>query len=172
MRILFVCLGNLCRSPIAEAIARRRAAPMKRCRDIVFASAGTHPLRIGAPADARARQVAQRRGYDLGRHRTRRVSAADFENFDAILAMDRGNLASLHSMAPPGCAARATLFLDPLGRAETSEVPDPYYGNLAGFEHVFDLCEAGVDALLRDLGEGKFGSKTAAPPQGAGNIDR
>lgn len=155
MKILFVCMGNLCRSPIAEAIAVRRAAELNLPRELRFASAGTYPPRLDAPADARARQVGERRGYDLSAHRTRRVTAADFAAFDLILAMDGDVLARLRSIAPQSSLARVGMFLDALGSAGLTDVPDPYYGNLAGFERVFDLCEAGLDAILRACAEGR-----------------
>ena len=150
MKILFVCMGNLCRSPIAEAIARRRAAELNLPGEFVVASAGTYPPRIGAPADPRALKIGEQRGYDLTGHRTRRVEPADFDAFDAILAMDRDILEALNSIAPPAPNARVDLFLSALGRADCSEVPDPYYGNPAGFERVLDLCEAGVAAILEE----------------------
>ena len=163
MKILFVCMGNLCRSPIATAIAMRRAAESKLPGELRFASSGTNPPRLGAPADPRARQIGERRGYDLSSHRTRRVTFLDFSAFDLILAMDRDILATLHGIAPQSYPARLGLFLDGLGNTDLAEVPDPYYGNLAGFERVFDLCEAGVAAVLRACAEGRPLGDPASP---------
>lgn len=153
--ILFVCMGNLCRSPIAAAVATEMAARRGWSRKVRFASAGTHPPRRGEAADPRARQVGERRGYDLSGHRTRGVERQDFGRFDWVLAMDEDNLAVLAGLCPPGAEPRLQLFLDALGNPELREVPDPYYGNLEGFERVFDLCEAGLEAIFRTAG--RFG---------------
>lgn len=147
-RILFVCLGNLCRSPIAEAIATAKAGATALSGRLSLASSGTFPPWPGAPADPRAVAAGKRRGYDLSRHGARRVIPADLNTFDEIYAMDRQVLASLESLAPNASHASLRLFLDPLGDPKLREVPDPYYGNLEGFERVFDLCEAGVAAIL------------------------
>ena len=147
--ILFVCMGNLCRSPIAEAVAVRMAARNKLERQVRFASAGTHPPGRNEAADPRARQIGKARGYDLSKHRARRIEASDFRRHDWVLAMDRQTFAALARICPPEETARLQLFLDPLGNPELTEVPDPYYGNLSGFERVFDLCEAGLEAIFR-----------------------
>lgn len=148
--ILFVCMGNLCRSPIAAAIATAMAERRGWSRKLRFVSAGTHPPRKGEAADPRARQVGARRGYDLSAHRTRAVDRKDFERFDWIYAMDEDNLAALAGLCPAGAEGRLGLFLASLGDPALREVPDPYYGNLEGFERVFDLCEAGLEAIFRD----------------------
>jgi protein-tyrosine phosphatase len=147
--ILFVCMGNLCRSPIAEAVATEMAARRGLAKHVRFASAGTHPPRKGEPADVRARQVGLTRGYDLSRHRARKVEASDFRRFDWVFAMDDQNLAALAKVCPPEAEPRMQRFLEALGNPELTEVPDPYFGSLGGFERVFDLCEAGLEAIFR-----------------------
>lgn len=151
--VLFVCLGNICRSPTAEAVFRARAAASPLARRLRVDSAGTGHWHVGKPPDPRARDAALRRGYDLSSLRARQVTADDFRRFDYLWAMDQDNLAVLQRMAPVGYAARAGLLLDVLpGRAGDS-VPDPYYGGEAGFEHVLDLLESASDALLERLAE-------------------
>lgn len=151
MRILFVCLGNICRSPTAEAVLRVIAAREAPELGIEIDSAGTAGYHIGDPPDARSQQAGLRRGYDLAPLRARRVEAADFERFDFILAMDRENLSELQQRAPRGARARLHLFLEFAPDAGTVEVPDPYYGGPNGFEHVLDLVEAASSGLLRHL---------------------
>ena len=150
-QVLFVCMGNLCRSPIAEAVAKRMAVREGLERKLRFASAGTHPPRRGEPADPRARQVGKARGYDLSGHRARKLEAADFRRFDWVFAMDNQNFADLMRACPPEETRRLQRFLDPLGNPELTEVPDPYFGSLSGFERVFDLCEAGLASIFREV---------------------
>ncbi|HXY76814.1 MAG TPA: low molecular weight protein-tyrosine-phosphatase [Steroidobacteraceae bacterium] len=151
MRVLFVCLGNICRSPTAEAVLRALAA--REAPDLVIEvdSAGTSGYHIGDAPDARARAAAARRGYDLSALRARIVEPADFERFDLILAMDRENLRVLRRRAPATVHQRLRLFLEfaPSGAAE--DVPDPYYGGANGFEEVLDLVEAATRGLLAHL---------------------
>ncbi len=153
LRILMVCMGNICRSPMAEEVTRVALARAGLAGDVVVDSAGTHGYHAGEPPDERARQVAAKRGYDLSRLRARKVVDEDFQRFDLLLAMDRDNLASLERRGPADAIERVRLFLDFAG-GETLEVPDPYYGNLAGFERVLDLCEAGADGLVRAIRAG------------------
>jgi protein-tyrosine phosphatase len=117
---------------------------------ILIASAGTHEYHLGAPPDRRAQAAALRRRYDLSALRARQVQAEDFERFDYVLAMDRGNLAQLRSLAPPALRSRARLFLE-FGTRGVEEVPDPYYGAPAGFEYVLDLIEDASLGLLDHL---------------------
>ena len=148
-RVLFVCLGNICRSPTAEAVLRRCAA--ERGVAMSAESAGTHGFNLGQPPDGRARRVAEARGYAFGAKRARAVERADFERFDLLLAMDRQNLADLHRMNPAGAAGRARLLMDFAPVAAGTEVPDPYYGGRSDFEHVLDLIEQGVTGLIDDI---------------------
>ena len=144
--LLFVCMGNICRSPTVEAVARRRFAAAGLAIEV--ASAGTEDYHIGDGADRRSIRHARARGYDLDVHRARQVVAADFERHDHLLVMDRVNLGALLAMAPAAGRDRVALFLPFAGHA-VEELPDPYYGDANGFEHALDLAEAGVDALVR-----------------------
>ena len=147
-RILFVCTGNICRSPTAEGIAQHLAKARGLADVFEFDSAGTHDYHVGDAPDRRASAAAKRRGYDLSALRARQVSVADFQRFDLILALDRGHLAWLAQRSPANARARLMLFLDLVPGHAGEDVPDPYYGGEAGFEHVLDLCEAAVEAIL------------------------
>ena len=151
MKILFVCLGNICRSPTAEGVFRAIAARDAPELDIEVDSAGTAGYHIGEPPDARTRQAARRRGYDLSALRARIVEPGDFESFDLILAMDRENLSVLHNRAPAHVRERVRLFLEFAPDATVTEVPDPDYGGPNGFEEVLDLVEAATHGLLQHL---------------------
>ncbi len=151
MRILFVCLGNICRSPTAEIVFREFAAREAPDLDIEVDSAGTAGYHVGAPPDTRTRQAALRRGYDMAALRARVVEPQDFGRFDLILAMDRQNLEVLQRRAPPDARDRIRLFLEFAPEAEAIEVPDPYYGGANGFEEVLDLVEAAAKGLLRHV---------------------
>ena len=149
-RILFVCLGNICRSPTAEGVFRHRAR-QAGLTDLQIDSAGTAGWHVGKAPDPRSVAAAQRRGYDLSALRARQVLVTDFDHFDLVLAMDRQNLAELKSLAPRGTKSSLGLFLDYAGRAAFREVPDPYYGGDAGFEQVLDLVEQASDGLIARL---------------------
>jgi protein-tyrosine phosphatase len=151
VKILFVCLGNICRSPTAEGVFRAIAARDAPELAIEVDSAGTAGYHIGEPPDARTRQAASRRGYDLSPLRARIVEPRDFENFDLILAMDRENLSVLHHRAPTHARERVRLLLEFAPNATVTEVPDPYYGGPNGFEEVLDLVEAATHGLLQHL---------------------
>lgn len=144
LRLLVVCLGNICRSPTAEAVLRRRLAAAGLAEQVEVDSAGTGGWHVGEAPDARSQRHAARRGYDLSTLRARRVAEADFERFDLILAMDEDNLADLEWLRPPHGRAELRLFAG-------QPVPDPYVGGAAGFEQVLDLVEAASDALTREL---------------------
>jgi protein-tyrosine phosphatase len=150
IRVLFVCLGNICRSPAAEAAFLHLVAEAGRGREFVVDSAGTGAWHLGEPADARMRQAARRRGIEI-RSIARQVTPTDFEDFDWILAMDAHNVETLQRMAPAARHARVRLFrdLDPDGRGE--DVPDPYYGDLDGFDDVLDIVTRTARALLAEL---------------------
>jgi protein-tyrosine phosphatase len=153
-KILFVCLGNICRSPTAEGVARAIATRQFPTLQIQLDSAGTANYHIGEPPDRRTVAAARSRGYDLTGLRARQISGLDFSVFDYILAMDRANLDELGRIAPAGSRARLGLFLEFAPEAGSDEVPDPYYGGAAEFERVLDLCEAGAHGLLRRFGAG------------------
>jgi protein-tyrosine phosphatase len=150
-RILFVCLGNICRSPTAEGVLRHlapEAAPELR---IEVDSAGTGDYHIGDPPDLRSQRAAERRGIDLSNLRARQIEAADFTRFDLILAMDRQNLRALEAMRPSGSKVRPELFLEFAGQPGPVEVPDPYMGDSADFERVLDLISAACSRLIAVL---------------------
>jgi protein-tyrosine phosphatase len=151
VRILFVCLGNICRSPTAEVVFR--AVAQRDAPDLVLEidSAGTAGYHVGELPDQRTRQAAARRGYDMSALRARVVEADDFEHFDLILAMDRENLRALERRAPAHARERIRLFLEFAPEAGIGEVPDPYYGGPNGFEDVLDLIEAASRGLLEHL---------------------
>ena len=151
IQVLFVCLGNICRSPTAEGVFRAHAEREAPELAILIESAGTGDYHVGSPPDARAQQAARRRGYDLSGIRARTVQSADFARFDYILAMDRSNLLALQQRAPSGARARVKLFLEFAPEADELEVPDPYYGGSNGFEQVLDLIESASRGLLRHL---------------------
>lgn len=151
VRVLFVCTGNICRSPTAEGVARRVLAKAGLGVEVEFDSAGTHGFHVGEPPDVRTIQAANRRGYDLSPLRARRLELVDFERFDLLLAMDRGHLQQMQSMCPPHLQQRVGLFMAYAPQAATDEVPDPYYGDGSGFEHVLDLCESAVGGLLKRI---------------------
>jgi len=149
--VLFVCMGNICRSPTAEGVfrAKVRAADMERL--IRIDSAGTHDYHVGRPPDARAREAASGRGYDLAGLRGRQVALGDFADFDLLLAMDRDNLAILKRHCPAEHQHKVRLFLSFSRRFPNLEVPDPYYGGKRGFEQVLDMVEDAASGLLDEL---------------------
>jgi protein-tyrosine phosphatase len=152
--VLFVCMGNICRSPTAEAVLRAQALQRGLGDRLQIASAGTHGGHAGQPPDARACAHAARRGYDLSALRARRVEVDDFDRYDHVLAMDRDNLGALHALRPPGAvAAQVGLLMRHARRHAVDEVPDPYYGPAEGFERVLDLIEDACDGLLQRLAQ-------------------
>jgi protein-tyrosine phosphatase len=153
-RVLFVCLGNICRSPTAEGVLRSLAAQEAPQLNLQIDSAGTADYHIGAPPDPRSQRAALKRGIDISGLRARQVDEDDFERFDLILAMDRQNLRALQAMQPRGSRARLGLFLDYAPQLDLREVPDPYYGDTAAFDQVVDLTAAASRGLLTALQEG------------------
>lgn len=148
-RILFFCMGNICRSPTADGVmrAKLKAAGL----DVKVDSAGTHGYHVGAPPDERSQAHALKRGYDLSPLRARQLVAEDFDRFDLVLAMDGDNLANAERLCPPGRRHRLKLLLDYAPHLGRRHVPDPYYGGDAGFEDVLDLVEAACDGLIGEL---------------------
>jgi protein-tyrosine phosphatase len=147
--ILFVCLGNICRSPTAKAMFdyKLRQAGIEVMTD----SAGTIGYHIGNPPDARAIEHAQRWGMDISGERARKVTLADFRRFDRIYAMDRANLDDLLAQAPPNATAEVSLVMELAPDYGLEEVPDPYYGGSQGFDQVLDMLEAAADRLVESL---------------------
>lgn len=150
-RVLFVCMGNICRSPTAEGVFRHHVREAGLDAHIHAESAGTHAYHVGEPADRRAQDAAARRGISLEGIRARRVSEQDFLDFDYILAMDRDNLLILKERAPEEVRGKIRLFLEFTESRHESEVPDPYYGGSSGFERVLDLVEEASRGLLETL---------------------
>lgn len=153
VRVLFVCMGNICRSPAAEAVMRKLIEDRDLTETVIIDSAGTLDYHTGRPSDPRICTAGTRRGYRFD-HLARQVRTADFQEFDYILAMDRDNLENLEKLRS-GRSARAelSLLLSHCQNDGTCEVPDPYYGGNEGFEHVMDLVEAGCTALLDKIVE-------------------
>ena len=150
--ILFVCMGNICRSPTAEGVFRYHAALAGLAEQLHIDSAGTHAYHTGEPPDHRARAAAERRGMSLDGIFARRVTAEDFERFDYVIAMDEDNLDRLRAEAPVEHHGKVRLFLE-FGPSKEREVPDPYYGGAAGFERVLDLVEEASRGLLETLSQ-------------------
>jgi protein-tyrosine phosphatase len=148
-RILFVCMGNICRSPMVETIARVELARAGIAAEV--ASAGTESYHVGAGADPRAIALAEAHGYPLAQHRARQVRAADFDDYDLVLAMDRVNMDALRRHRPRDDAREAVLFLEHVGFEGLDEVPDPYYGDRRDFERVLDLARRGSALLIARL---------------------
>jgi protein-tyrosine phosphatase len=152
--VLFVCMGNICRSPTAEAVFRHLAMRSGVGDALLVDSAGTGDWNVGAPPDRRAVEAARRRGYDLSALRARTVRPADFARFGWILAMDQQNLRALEAMRPPDYAGYLGLFLTLAPQLGMEELPDPYFGSPAGFERVLDLVESAAQALLERVRTG------------------
>ncbi len=146
--VLFVCMGNICRSPTAQAVFRQRAAAAGLAQRVRIDSAGTHAALRGEAPDTRAQAHARQRGYAMHAFRSRPVTEGDFHRFDLLLAMDDDNLALLQSRCPPALQHRLRRLTDFCLRSHSPLVPDPYYGNAQGFENVLDLLEDACDGLL------------------------
>lgn len=147
-RVLFVCLGNICRSPAAEGVLRAKAT--ERGLTLSIDSAGTGAWHAGDPPDARMIKAAAKRGIDISKQRARQVAFSDFYEFDYLLAMDLSNHSNLLDLAPPNRECDIRLFLDFAG-GDVRETPDPYYGGEDGFERVLDLLELGAEGFLDHL---------------------
>lgn len=151
VKVLFVCMGNICRSPTAQGVFEHLVSSAELSDAIEIDSAGTYAYHIGEPPDERARAAAQKRGIDLGKQRARRVAEPDFQEFDYVLAMDRDNYDELLSLCPSGHADKLRLFLEFAPQLGVQEVPDPYYGGITGFERVLDLIEQASHGLLAEI---------------------
>ncbi len=146
--VLFVCMGNICRSPTAHGVFRQRVALAGLADQVRIDSAGTHSAHKGEPPDPRAQAQARLRGYALADLRSRPIADGDFHTFDLLLAMDHDNLAELRRRCPPEQHYRLRRMTEFCLRNSSPVVPDPYYGNAQGFEHVLDLLEDACDGLL------------------------
>ena len=149
--VLFVCLGNICRSPTAHAVFQKRVEDENLSAQIVIDSAAVGDWHIGHEPDRRAQQHARQRGYDLSALRARLITAEDFQTRNYILAMDLDNMAALEAMCPADYSGHLSLFLDFLQEGEGREVPDPYYGGEDGFELVLDMVEKASANLLSQI---------------------
>lgn len=149
--VLFVCMGNICRSPTAEGVFRHVVESANLSNWITTDSAGTHAYHIGEQPDRRAQQTARNRGIELSDLRARKVVSEDFDRFDYVIAMDNDNYQILRQVADNKNHQHLKLFLDFSDKYKETEVPDPYYGGEQGFEHVFDLVESASYGLLEDI---------------------
>ena len=154
--VLLVCMGNICRSPTAEAVLRQMIKNNKLGHIVEVDSAGTHGYHVGEAPDSRTQRAALARGYNLSQLRARKVARQDIDYFDLILAMDKSNLDNLRRMAPPEAHERIKLFMDYSKNFEDDEVPDPYYGLGHGFDLVLDMVEDGAQGLVDEIRQ-KFG---------------
>ena len=160
IRVLFVCAGNICRSPTAEGVVRRVLHEQKLADRIEVDSAGMQAYHVGEPPDRRAQRAAAKRGYDLSGLRARQVGAEDFVHFDLILAMDRSCLAALQRSCPAERAEHLGLFMDYANGFDEDEVPDPYYGSGEAFDRVVDMVEDAARGLVASLKRESAGRRT------------
>jgi low molecular weight protein-tyrosine phosphatase len=149
--VLFVCLGNICRSPTAQGVFEHLLIENKLAGSVRVDSCGTGDWHSGGSPDSRASAEALKRGYDLRQLRARQICPDDFHHFDYIVAMDRQNLADLQALSPAGYAGKLGLLLQYAPQLEISEVPDPYYGGEGGFTEVLDLIETACEGLLSEI---------------------
>ena len=149
--VLFVCTGNICRSPTADGVLRQKVIDAGLGKRVEVDSAGTHDYHLGEPPDIRSQKHAQQRGYDMSSLRARLVHAHDFEKFDLILAMDAGHMEILRDLCPAAYQDKLHFFTEFCSKDRGSDVSDPYYGGANGFEQVLDLVEDGCDELIRHL---------------------
>lgn len=151
VKVLFVCMGNICRSPTAHGVFRHLVRESGLEGLVEIDSAGTHGYHVGAPPDDRAQETAMARGVDIGDLRARRAEPDDFIYYDYILAMDQENYHSLSRICPRGMQRKLVLLMDYAPELRRREVPDPYYGGQQGFDQVFDMVEAAARGLLEDI---------------------
>lgn len=151
VRVLMVCMGNICRSPLAHGLFEHMVNKAGLSDSIVVESAGTHAYHVGESPDPRSQQTAMRHGIDLSRQRARRVEQSDFEQFDYIMAMDQHNYSILIGNAPTEHQHKIRMFLEFAPHMNAEEVPDPYYGGADGFDRVYSLVEAASSGLLEHI---------------------
>lgn len=151
VKVLFVCMGNICRSPTAQGVFYNLLAENALLDQVSVDSAGTHAYHVGEPPDRRSQAAALARAVDLSNQRARQVVPEDFDTFDYVLAMDRENLDSLNYICPRQHRNKVALFLNYAEKARSREVPDPYYGGERGFEKVLDLVQDASRGLLRHI---------------------
>lgn len=165
IKVLFVCMGNICRSPTAQGVFERLIATEGLAHAVAADSAGTGAYHLGHPPDRRAAAAAATRGVDLSGYRARQVEVVDFHEFHLVLAMDRDNFGIMRAMVPPGREARLRMFMEFAPALGIDDVPDPYYGGTDGFERVLDMIEAGSHGLLAHI-RAEFG-ESIGPAAGA-----
>ncbi len=153
INVLFVCMGNICRSPTAQGVFEHLVEQQGLSDRIIIDSAGTHAYHVGEPPDQRAQAAALQRGVNLSSQRARRVQAEDFAHFDYVLAMDADNERDLLSQCPTEQRGKVRLLMRFAPEAQTLDVPDPYYGGTQGFERVLDLVEAAAQGVLQHIRE-------------------
>ncbi len=151
IKVLFVCMGNICRSPTAEGVFSKLVEERGLKDRVSIDSAGTHAYHVGEPPDVRSARAAAERGIDLSHQRARRVTVQDFQQFDYVLAMDNDNYNHLAALCPDGSEYKLRLFLSFAPHLEIRDVPDPYYGGATGFERVLDMVEEAARGLLEDV---------------------
>lgn len=151
IRVVFVCMGNICRSPTAHGVFRHKIEALGLADQVDVDSAGTHGFHLGSPPDRRAMATLADRGIDVADLRSRQITLSDFTIFDYVLAMDEANYRHLRSLAPESTKGRVHRLMDFAPEANTLEVPDPYYGGALGFEKVFELVDAGTEGFIRHL---------------------
>ena len=147
-KVLFVCMGNICRSPMAEGVFRQLVRQAGLAEVVTVTSAGTHAFHVGEAPDKRAVAATAKRGYDISDLRGKSVSAGDFDDYDMVLAMDWDNLTALQQLAPKPSHHKIQLLMRFATEHETATIPDPYYGSLQGFEQVLDCIEDACNGLL------------------------
>ena len=153
INILFVCMGNICRSPSAEGFFARALEQSAYREQVSIDSAGTHSYHVGHAPDTRAVDTALNFGVDIAHLRARKVSVNDFHNFDQIVAMDRSNYEDLQSVQPAGSKAKLTMMMKYHPEGHPADVPDPYYGGIAGFNYMCELLDLATSGLLQEIEE-------------------
>ena len=151
IHILFVCMGNICRSPTAEVIFSQKIKDLDLEKSFVIESAGTHDYHVGEAPDVRSTQAAAKRGFDISKNKGRQVARSDLDRFDYLIAMDRQNYSFLKSLSSADTKNKIYLFLDFSPEIELHDVPDPYFGGVDGFEHVLDIIENGSKNIIKSI---------------------